>query len=263
MQNLIDVIKKYESAVIGFSGGVDSSLLLYAAKRANIRVKAITFHSMFYPEIELDKAKDFAKKLDINHEIILFNPLEIENLNNNPKNRCYICKKDIFFKLREIADKENYKAIFDGSNIDDLKDYRPGFKAVEEIGAVSPLIEAKLNKENIRKLLKDNGFEIWNKPSFACYFSRFPYDSNITKEKVMQINFAETEIHNLGLISARVRYHNEVARIEMNNDDFIKCATDSIIREKIIKVVKKSGFLYVALDLEGYTTGSMNKMIEV
>lgn len=261
MENLINIIKKYESAVIGFSGGVDSSLLLYASIKANIKVKAVTFHSSFYPESELDKAKEFASKLNINHQVIYYNPLELENLNHNPINRCYICKKFIFEKLKEIAMNENYNAIFDGSNIDDLKDYRPGFKAIEEIGAVSPLIEAKLSKENIRNILKNNGFDIWNKPSFACYFSRFPYNTKITKEKVIQINESETEIHNLGLISARVRYHNDVARIEMNNDDFIKCATNNNIKEKVINIVKKSGFLYVALDLEGYITGSMNKTL--
>lgn len=263
MQNLVSIIKKYKSAVIGFSGGCDSTLLLYASLKAGIKVKAVTFHSIFYPNSELTLAKDTAGALGASHCVITFNPLDLPLMKSNPKNRCYICKKYLFGKLKEMADKEDYDAVFDGSNTDDLNDYRPGFQAVKEFGIISPLIEAGLTKVRIRELLRQAGLSQWNKQSFACYFSRFPYGTHINTELVKQVSTAEQALHNLGLLSARVRLHKDCARIETDENDFKRVATDYLIRDNAIKAVKNAGFIYVALDLEGYRTGSMNESLMI
>lgn len=263
MEQLIKIIKQYNSALLGFSGGSDSALLLYASLKAGIKVKAVTFHSIFYPNSELELAKNTAKILGAEHNIIFFEPLKLPLMSNNPKNRCYICKKYLFGKLKMMAEKEGFDIVFDGSNIDDLNDFRPGFKAVKELGIKSPLIEAGLAKSRIRELLKEVGLSQWNKPSFACYFSRFPYNAYIDDELVKQVSAAEQALHGLGLLSARVRFHGACARIETNENDLKLCIDSISLRSKVIEVVKRAGFIYVAVDLEGYRTGSMNEVLNM
>ncbi len=259
MEKLIEILKKYKSAAIGFSGGCDSALLLHAAIKAGVRAEAITFHSRFYPESELKLAVDTAKLLGASHRVIEFEPLDMEELRFNPENRCYICKKYIFSRIADIAAEEGLEALMDGSNVDDMRDCRPGSVALRELGVKSPLLEAGLGKARIRELLKEAGLPQWDKPSFACYFSRFPYGAEITPELVEMVARCEQGIHDLGLISARVRYHCGIARIETGEKDFEKCVSDGSVREKVIKIVKDAGFTYITLDLEGYRTGSMNQ----
>ena len=261
MDRLTQILKKYKSAAIGFSGGCDSALLLYAAVKAGIRTEAITFHSRFYPETERTLAIETAKLIGAPHRVINFEPLDIKELRQNPENRCYICKKYIFSCITDIAAKEGLETVLDGSNTDDDADFRPGRAALRELGVKSPLLEAGLNKARIRELLKDAGLPQWDKPSFACYFSRFPYGTEITSELINMVAKCEEDIHRLGLLSVRVRYHRNIARIEAGVADFDKCVSDTSVKEKIITIAKNAGFIYVTLDLEGYKTGSMNKTL--
>lgn len=259
MDKLFSVLKSYKSVVLGFSGGCDSSLLLYACAKADIKTLAVTFHSIMYPHSELELAIDTAAKLRVPHRVIPFAPLSIPDLRQNPKERCYICKKSLFTTLTEIVAKEGYGAVIDGSNIDDLKDYRPGFTALQDLGVKSPLVEAGFTKEKIRSSLKDAGLPQWNKPSFACYFSRFAYGATVDDESIKMVAHLEEWLHAEGLSSARVRVHGLVARIEANRDHMLLCASDNCFKQKIIETAKKSGFSHVCLDLQGYRTGSMNE----
>lgn len=259
---LIEILQGFKSCAVAFSGGTDSTLLLYYLSKFNINTKAYTFHSYLYPEKELQEAVDTAKKLNIKHEIIYLEPLkDIENIKYNPKERCYICKKYMFNVLLEKANYDRYETIIEGSNRDDMKDFRPGFKAVQETGAVSPLNMAGLTKDEIRQLLKKAGLN-YTKPSFACYFSRFPYNMEIDKQMIEKVSLGEVYIHSLGFNSARVRYHDKIARIEASKSHIKEIINDDEIRLKIVSYLKLLGFLFVCIDLEEYKTGSMNRLIQ-
>ncbi len=258
---LINILKGFKSCAVAFSGGTDSTLLLYYLSKLNIKTKAYTFHSYLYPESELKDAENTAAMLNIEQEVIYLEPLDmIENIKYNPKERCYICKKYMFSILKQAAEKDGLEIIIEGSNYDDRKDFRPGFKAVQETGAVSPLDMAALTKEDIRNLLKQAGLN-YSKPSFACYFSRFPYNMEISKDMIEIISKSECFIHSLGFNSARVRYHNQIARIEASENHIKEIINNKDIREKIITYLKSLGFIFVCIDLEEYKTGSMNRLI--
>lgn len=258
---LINILKGIKSCAVAFSGGTDSTLLLYYLSKLNIRTKAYTFHSYLYPESELIEAEKTALQLNIKQEIIYFDPLEmIENIKYNPKERCYICKKYMFSILKQKAEKDGLEVIIEGSNYDDRKDFRPGFKAVQETGALSPLDMAALTKNDVRNLLKKAGLN-YNKPSFACYFSRFPYNMEISREMIDIISKSESYIHSLGFNSARVRYHDKTARIEASEKHIKEIVNNKEIREKIITYLKSLGFIFICIDLEEYKTGSMNRLI--
>lgn len=259
--NLKDILNKYKSCAVAFSGGTDSTLLLYYLSMLNIKTKAYTFHSYLYPEKELEEAKSITSLLNIPHEIIYLEPLkEIENIKNNPKDRCYICKSYMFSILREKSTYDGYETIVEGSNYDDRKDFRPGFVAVQENGAVSPLDMAQLSKNDIRELLKKADFN-YLKPSFACYFSRFPYNTEISVDMIKKVSECENYIHSLGFISARFRYHDKIARIELSIDDMKEIINNDNIRQNIIIFLKSYGFVFICIDLEEYKTGSMNKLL--
>lgn len=258
---LINILKGIKSCAVAFSGGTDSTLLLYYLSKLNIRTNAYTFHSYLYPESELIEAEKTALQLNIKQEIIYFDPLEmIENIKYNPKERCYICKKYMFSILKQKAEKDGLEVIIEGSNYDDRKDFRPGFKAVQETGALSPLDMAALTKNDVRNLLKKAGLN-YNKPSFACYFSRFPYNMEISREMIDIISKSESYIHSLGFNSARVRYHDKTARIEASEKHIKEIVNNKEIREKIITNLKSLGFIFICIDLEEYKTGSMNRLI--
>lgn len=258
---LTEILKGLENCAIAFSGGTDSTLLLYYLSILKINAKAYTFHSYLYPESELLEAVNTAKKLNITHEIIKINPLhDIKNIKYNPKERCYICKKYIFLKLMEKIKIDGIKHIIEGSNYDDRNDFRPGKKAVKELNIISPLDMAELTKDEIRSLLKKAGLN-YTKPSFACYFSRFPYNIEISEDMIKKISDSETYIHNLGLNSVRVRFHNNIARLEANKKHMEEIILNNQLRENIIKYIKSKGFIFVALDLEEYKTGSMNRTL--
>lgn len=254
-------IRKRESAAIAFSGGVDSTFLIKVAHDVlGDKMIAITATSSTYPERELKEAIQYAKDMGINHQIISSEELDIEGFASNPTNRCYYCKKELFSKIKEIAAKNEMAYVFDGSNIDDVGDYRPGMQAARELQVVSPLKEAKLTKEDIRILSKDLELPTWNKPAFACLSSRFPYGNQITAPKLKMVEEAEQFLLDLGIRQVRVRHHGEIARIEVAPEERIQFF-DLDVMNQIGEKFKTIGFTYVTLDMLGYRTGSMNEVL--
>ena len=245
--------------VIAFSGGVDSTFLVKVAYEVlGKNVIAVTAASSTYPKTELEEAKRLARLIGVRHIIVNSQETEVENFKRNPPNRCYYCKKELFSRLKEIAKKEKINYVLDGTNYDDLTDFRPGMKALRELNIISPLKDAKLTKEDIRNLSKLMNLDTWDKPACACLASRFPYGIRITKERLDRVEKAEAVIRNLGIRQLRVRYHNEIARIEVNKKDMQLLLEHS---DSIVKKFKELGFIYVTLDMEGYRTGSLNEVL--
>lgn len=258
-ENLKNIIKNYKSAAIAFSGGVDSTLLLkVAAEVLGDKVVAVTAHSSTYPERELREAIEFTNSNSIRHRVITSEELEVEGFSDNPVNRCYLCKNELYEKIKAVAAEEGADVIFEGSNVDDLGDFRPGMQAVKEHGVISPLKEALLTKEEIRQLSQELGLNTWNKQAFACLSSRFPYGEKITNERLRMIDQAEQLLLDLSFNQVRVRFHKDIARIEVSQEQFTRIIEPEI-REKIYTEFKNIGFMYTALDLKGYRTGSMNE----
>jgi uncharacterized protein len=256
---LKEKIGRYKSAVIAFSGGVDSTLLAYAAKDAlGSNVLLVTASSSTYPFYELEEAKKMAILLDLKHEIIISEELDIPSFTENKPDRCYYCKAELFKRINHVADKEGYDVVFEGSNADDSNDFRPGRKAIKELGVISPLNEALLKKDEIRKLSHKFKLPTADKPSYACLASRFPYGEAITKEKLDRVGQVEQKIRNLGFNQFRVRSHGDLARIELGNKEMEKGWKN---RSSLISECKKSGFIYISMDLEGYRTGAMNESL--
>lgn len=259
LEKLKSNIKSLKRVAIAFSGGVDSCFLLKVASEVlGKEVVAITAHSSTYPERELNEAIEFAKCYSIKHRIISSEELEVEGFSDNPINRCYLCKNELYEKIKEIAKEEGAHYILEGSNVDDLGDFRPGMQAVREHGVLSPLKDALMTKEEIRLLSKEMGLKSWDKQAFACLSSRFPYGEKITKDKLQMIDRAEQLLLDLGFSQVRVRYHKDIARIEICQEQFEKLMA-SKTREKIYEEFKNIGFMYTALDLKGYRTGSLNE----
>lgn len=256
---LKDIIKKMGSLLVAYSGGVDSSFLLKAASdMLGNRVVAVTAASPTYPLREIESAKEIAELLGVKHILITSNELDIPGFSSNPTNRCYFCKNELFQKLKEKASELGLNHVADGSNYDDTKDFRPGRDAARELGIRSPLIEAELTKAEIRALAKGLNLPNWDKPSFACLSSRFPYGTEITAMRLRQIENCENIIREMGFRQFRVRYHNEIARIEVDRNELKRFYNDKIM-DYIIEGFKANGFVYITLDLEGYRTGSMNQ----
>lgn len=247
--------------VVGFSGGVDSTLLFAVAVEVlGDRVLAVTATSKTYPERELNEAYALAKQIGGRHMVIASSEMDLPEFRNNPRNRCYYCKKELFGKLREIAAQEGLLHVLDGTNVDDAADHRPGRKAAEELWVRSPLVEAGFSKQDIRDLSRTMGLPTWDKPAFACLSSRFPYGTAITPERVAQVAQAEESLRSLGFRTLRVRYHGAVARIELGEAEFGLASTT--LRNDVVRLVKAAGFTYVALDLQGYRTGAMNEQTD-
>lgn len=263
LETLKSSLKNMDKLIIAFSGGVDSTFLLkVACDVLKDNVIAVTARSSTYPEREYKEAVNFIKTLSAKHMVIISEELDIEGFSKNPVNRCYYCKKELFSKIKEIAKQNHIQYIADGSNMDDLGDYRPGLKAIDELGIVSPLKEAGMTKEDIRTLSKEMGLPTWNKPAFACLSSRFPYGQEITKEKLEIVDKAEQYLLDLGFKQVRVRYHNEIARIEVSSNERKHFFNEDLM-DKVYTEFKKIGFNYVTLDLKGYRTGSMNETINI
>jgi uncharacterized protein len=252
------ILSAMNGCVIGFSGGVDSTLLFcVAVKVLGDRALAVTATSKTFPERELNEARELARFIGGRHMEIVSEELEIPEFRNNPRDRCYYCKKELFGKLREVANYEGLEYVLDGTNIDDAGDHRPGRIAAEELLVRSPLEEAGFNKQDIRNLSYELGLSTWDKPAFACLSSRFPYGTGITAERVSQVGLAEESLRSLGLRTLRVRYHGSVARIELGEQEFERVT--GILRNEVVRLVKSAGFTYVSLDLQGYRTGAMNE----
>jgi pyridinium-3,5-biscarboxylic acid mononucleotide sulfurtransferase len=259
--NLIDYVKSFKKAAIAFSGGVDSSFL---AKVCHDVLKdnciAITIYSPFLPKSELDDAKALANSIGIKHFVI--NDTLIDDIvSKNPVDRCFFCKKIEFSTILKIAHENGIDTVFDGSNLDDLSDYRPGLNALKELNINSPLREAGLTKIEIRALSKNLGLKTWDKPAYACLASRIPYGENITIEKLSQVEKAEEYLKQKGFRQFRVRNHGEIARIEIAPLERTKIFDTELIDE-ISRTIKSFGFIFVCMELEGYKTGNLNSTIQ-
>jgi uncharacterized protein len=259
IEQLKNNLKQMDSVAVAFSGGVDSTFLLKMAHESlGEKAIAVTAVSPVFPQNECKEAKQFTNNIGITHKLINSGEISIDNFSKNPTDRCYYCKKELFTKIKQIADKEKISFVLDGSNADDVNDYRPGFKALRELGIVSPLSDVGLTKGEIRRYSKEIGLDTWDKPAFACLASRFPYGIKITKEKLKMVEQAEDFVRNLGIKQFRVRFHEDIARIEVLKDDFQTVLEDS---DEISKKFKDLGFKYVTLDIDGYRSGSLNEVI--
>ncbi len=262
LERLKNIVKGLESVVVAFSGGVDSSLIAKVCYDAlGGKAMAVTANSETYPGFELEEAKKLAKEIGIRHLVIETSELEIEGFANNPPDRCYFCKSELFEKLKEIANQNGFKHVADGANLDDTGDFRPGLEAAKELGIRSPLKEAGLTKDDVRQLSRLLGLPTWDKPSYACMSSRFPYGEKITKDKLTMVSRAEDLLRTMGFKQFRVRHHDTIARIEVLPEN-IRTMTDPLVRAEIVKEFKEIGFTYVTIDLEGFRSGSMNEPLK-
>ena len=264
-ENLIETIKPYGQAVVAFSGGVDSALLAFAAAEALGKDKTIclTARSPLFPEREFAGAVSFCNEHGFRHEVFDIKIQEIEGFSSNPPNRCYLCKTDLFTKFLSIAKERNIETVFEGSNADDIKDYRPGMQAVKKLGIKSPFLDASFSKDAIRSVSKMLGLETWNKPPMACLASRFVYGERITLKKLQMVEDAEDYLLKNGMSQVRVRILGDkvfTAKIEVPPEEISACTRDPQ-RAETVRVFQELGFSSVELDLIGYRTGSMNESL--
>ena len=262
LRKIENILRQMKSVLVAYSGGVDSSFLLKVAKDTlKENVIAVTAVSLTYPARELEEAKKIARALEEKHILIETGELENPQFTSNPPERCYFCKSELFSRLKKIAKEKNIEHVIDGSNADDLRDVRPGMKAAKELGIRSPLQEAKLTKKEIRTLSKQLELCTWDKPSFACLSSRFPYGTKINEKDLVRVAAAEDFLKNLGISQVRVRHYNDTVRIEALPEDIPKFF-ESEVRQRILREFKELGYTYVTVDLQGYRSGSMNEVLQ-
>lgn len=260
LSKLKNILSQYKTVLIAFSGGLDSTFLLKIAKSVlEDKVLAVTADSLTYPKKELEEAKKNSQKIGVKHLIIKTSELKNKNFIKNPHNRCYFCKKELFSKLNTIAKKNKIKYVLDGSNFDDLSDFRPGSIAKKEFKIRSPLQEAGLGKNEIRILSKKYGLKTWSKPNLACLASRFPYGSSINVRDLAKIDKAEEFLRSLGFSQVRVRHYDNFCRVELEKKE-IKRLINTCLADKVVAKFKKLGYTYITVDLQGYRVGSMNEV---
>jgi len=259
--SLISYLKSLKSVVLAYSGGVDSTFLLMALSDAAIPALAVTAKSPSMPIDDFNRCVSMTEKFKIPGKIIETDEMTDERYVSNTPQRCFYCKSELFRKLTALADAEGFDCVIDGSNSDDLSDYRPGFKAKESFGIKSPLIEVGLSKADIRALSQHYGLSTWDLPASPCLASRLPYGERVTEDALRMVSEAEHVLKALGFGQLRVRKHGDMARIELHEGDIEKC-TSAAMRGKIVQELKDVGFLYVSCDLEGYVSGKLNRVLE-
>lgn len=259
MKIILDFFKRYKKVAIAFSSGVDSTLLAYCATKALGRDATIyTIKTPYMATWEMSEAIDIATKYSFNHKIV---EMPIHNsIIDNPPNRCYLCKKLLFDKIVSVAKLDGAEIICDGSNIDDLKDYRPGMVALKELDIESPFIELGVGKAKIREISNSENLSTWNKPAYACLLTRLQYNRRITQQAINQVNLAEEFMHSKGFPSARVRHHGDIARVELPFKER-ELILEPKLSIEVSQKIKSLGFKFVAIELEGYDMGSLNRTV--
>ncbi len=262
-QRLAEFLGRYKTAIVAFSGGVDSSCLAYIANRVlGQGARVVTAFSPSVSNFQRNLVTEFVRTHGLNHTLVETHEMENESYTANPTNRCYFCKSELFSYLAKLREQWNVEVVFDGSNLDDVGDYRPGRTAAGEQQVISPFIEVGLRKDDVRALSKGWGLATWNMPAMPCLSSRFPYGVEITEEKLRQVDQAESFLRDMGFRNFRVRHHETLARIEVDREEFAQIL-DAGVLEAINRELRDLGYHYVTLDLQGFRSGSLNELLQL